>query len=83
MLFFQRRRKPVQIKVQTMRFPVPEDGGCKYPIGDPRDVNFCFCNKKRSVTSPYCTKHEDLCYERKAASPEKRQKAIGRLKSNW
>jgi GcrA cell cycle regulator len=35
---------------------------CKFPIGDPTDVNFAFCGRG-SVTGPYCADHARLAYQ--------------------
>lgn len=33
----------------------PDD--CRWPIGDPRDPSFHFCNSKRIPGKPYCLRH--------------------------
>lgn len=84
MLFCHRNRKKSPCaKAKPMAAVLPKKDCCKYPIGDPRDKNFSFCNKPREKTSPYCVAHENVCYERKAESPEKRQRALARIKQNW
>ena len=35
---------------------------CRWPIGDPRDDNFCFCGKKIRSGQTYCEEHAALAY---------------------
>lgn len=43
---------------------------CRWPIGDPRDVNFGFCGENRDQPgSPYCAAHRALAFDR---SPRRR-----------
>ena len=35
---------------------------CRWPIGDPREDNFCFCGKKVRVGQTYCEEHSALAY---------------------
>lgn len=43
---------------------MPMKGGCKYPIGDPKEKGFHFCRKRRVLGSSYCPEHRDLCRQR-------------------
>ncbi len=35
---------------------------CRWPIGDPKDDNFCFCGKKVRSGQTYCEEHAALAY---------------------
>jgi GcrA cell cycle regulator len=35
---------------------------CKFPIGDPSDEEFHFCQENRLENKPYCQKHCDIAY---------------------
>ena len=35
---------------------------CRWPIGDPRDDNFCFCGKKVRGGQTYCEEHSAVAY---------------------
>lgn len=35
---------------------------CRWPIGDPRDDNFCFCGKKIRGGQTYCEEHSAIAY---------------------
>jgi len=37
---------------------------CRYPIGDPKESNFRFCSKDKSVDQSYCEEHQNLVYNR-------------------
>jgi len=30
---------------------------CRWPIGDPKDEDFCFCGKQTITGKPYCAQH--------------------------
>jgi GcrA cell cycle regulator len=49
------------------------DSMCKYPIGDPTDVEFAFCGRG-SVGGPYCADHARLAYQ---PSQAKKRRAAG------
>jgi GcrA cell cycle regulator len=46
---------------------------CKYPIGDPTDVDFAFCGRG-SASGPYCSDHARLAYQ---PSQAKKRRAAG------
>ena len=55
---------------------------CKYPIGDPTDVNFAFCGRGASG-GPYCADHARLAYQpsqakkrRAASSPDELRRML-------
>ncbi|MBQ9272027.1 MAG: global cell cycle regulator GcrA-like protein [Alphaproteobacteria bacterium] len=35
---------------------------CRWPIGDPRDDDFCFCGKKVRTGQTYCDEHAQMAY---------------------
>ena len=35
---------------------------CRWPIGDPRDDDFCFCGKKVKAGKTYCDDHSAMAY---------------------
>ncbi len=35
---------------------------CRWPMGDPRDDNFCFCGKKVRSGQTYCEEHSAIAY---------------------
>ncbi len=35
---------------------------CRWPIGDPKDENFCFCGKKVRAGQTYCDEHSEIAY---------------------
>ena len=35
---------------------------CRWPIGDPRDEDFCFCGKKVRTGQTYCDEHSQMAY---------------------
>ena len=39
---------------------------CQWPIGNPREPNFHFCNKQASPDRPYCSDHCAMAYRRKS-----------------
>lgn len=35
---------------------------CRWPLGDPRDEDFCFCGKKVRMGQTYCDEHSAMAY---------------------
>lgn len=35
---------------------------CRWPLGDPRDEDFCFCGKKIKTGQTYCEEHSAVAY---------------------
>lgn len=35
---------------------------CRWPLGDPRDDDFCFCGKKVKTGQTYCEEHAAIAY---------------------
>lgn len=53
-----RKHRPTQERVR---------GGCQYIPGEPSADDSCKCLAERLEGSSYCPKHDELCYQRKAA----------------
>lgn len=47
---------------------------CKWPVGDPRDGDFRFCNADKCGDSAYCTHHQRMAY-----SPKESRERIRRV----
>jgi GcrA cell cycle regulator len=39
---------------------------CRWPLGDPRDDDFCFCGKRIKTGQTYCEEHAAIAYVRNA-----------------
>ena len=39
---------------------------CRWPLGDPRDEDFCFCGKKVRMGQTYCEEHAAMAYVKAA-----------------
>lgn len=37
---------------------------CRWPLGDPRDDDFCFCGKRIKTGQTYCDEHAAIAYVR-------------------
>jgi GcrA cell cycle regulator len=35
---------------------------CRWPLGDPRDEDFCFCGKRVRIGQTYCEEHSMMAY---------------------
>ena len=35
---------------------------CRWPLGDPRDDDFCFCGKRVKTGQTYCEEHAAVAY---------------------
>lgn len=35
---------------------------CRWPLGDPRDEDFCFCGRKVRMGQTYCEEHSNMAY---------------------
>jgi len=45
---------PIDTRVGRFTFETLPDDGCKWPLGDPRHINFGFCGEPRLPGRPYC-----------------------------
>lgn len=50
--------------VETSRIPLVklDNHTCRWPLGDPRDEDFCFCGKKIKTGQTYCEEHAAVAY---------------------
>ena len=48
------------------------DSKCRFPVGDPRDVDFFFCGGVPLEGLPYCNFHHRVCYQPAAARRDRR-----------
>lgn len=39
-----------------------DNHSCRWPMGDPRDDDFCFCGKKIRTGQTYCEEHAAIAY---------------------
>lgn len=53
--------KPV---VETTNIPLVklDNHTCRWPMGDPRDDDFCFCGKRIRTGQTYCEEHAAVAY---------------------
>lgn len=55
---------PMKITTQTELLKLSRSM-CHWPIGDPREKDFCFCGKP-TAKYPYCTHHRNIAHHRKS-----------------
>lgn len=46
----------------TVRLVELDSHTCRWPIGDPRDEDFCFCGKRVRTGQTYCDEHSAVAY---------------------
>jgi len=51
------KRSPNNVKLMEL-----DSHTCRWPIGDPRDEDFCFCGKKVRSGKTYCDEHSAIAY---------------------
>lgn len=57
---------PIRMEPKPI-FGVPEKPKCRWPLGDPRERGFRFCNSPHlEEGKPYCSKHCAVAYQREA-----------------
>lgn len=56
--------KPVQPIVEETNIPLVklDNHTCRWPLGDPRDDEFCFCGKRIKTGQTYCEEHAAVAY---------------------
>lgn len=54
-------QKPI---VETTNIPLVklDNHTCRWPMGDPRDDDFCFCGKRIRTGQTYCEEHAAIAY---------------------
>lgn len=53
---------PKKLSGSNVRLIELDSHTCRWPIGDPRDEDFCFCGKKVRAGQTYCDEHSALAY---------------------
>jgi GcrA cell cycle regulator len=51
-----------QVNIQGIKLVSLDSHTCRWPIGDPRDEDFCFCGKKVRAGQTYCDEHAAMAY---------------------
>ena len=64
--------RPSPIKRQTATVTKLTGPTCQWPIGDPRNPEFRFCNEPTAAGKPYCTGHCAVAYTRSSSSSASR-----------
>ena len=41
-----------------------DNHSCRWPLGDPKDDDFCFCGKRVKTGQTYCEEHASIAYVR-------------------
>ena len=49
-----------------------KDGLCRWPLGEPEDLDFKFCGRKCAEGMIYCTEHHSLAYQTLNQTRQKR-----------
>ncbi len=49
-------------KAENIKLVDLDSHTCRWPIGDPRDDDFCFCGKKVKAGQTYCDEHSAMAY---------------------
>ena len=49
--------------VNPTSFADIKDGLCRWPLGEPEDLDFKFCGRKCAEGMIYCTEHHSLAYQ--------------------
>lgn len=49
-------------KIENIKLVDLDSHTCRWPIGDPRDEDFCFCGKKVRTGQTYCDEHSQMAY---------------------
>ncbi len=54
--------KPTATEVAHIPLVKLDNHTCRWPLGDPRDEDFCFCGKKIKTGQTYCEEHAAVAY---------------------
>jgi GcrA cell cycle regulator len=56
--------KPASVVIEETNIPLVklDNHTCRWPIGDPRDEEFCFCGKRIRTGQTYCEEHAAVAY---------------------
>ena len=58
--------------MNPIRFVKIKDGLCRWPIGEPEDLDFKFCGRNSNDKMVYCSEHHDVAYQRLNQARQKR-----------
>lgn len=50
------------VKKERVKLMELDGHTCRWPIGDPRDDDFCFCGKRVKIGQTYCEEHSAIAY---------------------
>ena len=53
---------PAEKKSGNIKLVDLDSHTCRWPLGDPREDDFCFCGKKVRMGQTYCDEHSQLAY---------------------
>lgn len=56
------RKNNISTNPSCLKLTELDNHSCRWPIGDPKDDNFCFCGKKVKSGQTYCEEHSALAY---------------------
>ena len=62
------KSRPSPIKRKTFVLPTTNERMCQWPIGNPGEPGFRFCDQPAAPGRPYCNEHCVMAYRRKAES---------------
>ena len=54
--------KPVAAETTNIPLVKLDNHTCRWPMGDPRDDDFCFCGKRVRTGQTYCEEHAAVAY---------------------
>jgi GcrA cell cycle regulator len=49
--------------MNPMTFAQIKDGLCRWPLGEPEDLDFKFCGRSSNKDKVYCSEHHELAYQ--------------------
>lgn len=55
-------KTPTKKKDSCLKLTELDNHTCRWPIGDPKDDNFCFCGKTIRGGQTYCEEHAAIAY---------------------
>lgn len=57
---------PAALPAEEVNIPLVklDNHTCRWPLGDPRDDDFCFCGKRVKTGQTYCEEHAAVAYVR-------------------
>ena len=55
---------PLSVEETNIPLVKLDNHTCRWPLGDPRDDDFCFCGKRVKTGQTYCEEHAAVAYVR-------------------